>query len=83
MQSNANRSISSVIEHNRTHPKIWSIKKSVDSEQNRIGLSSTTFDARFCSITEPNRMIGVPLGSVEFWFDFVRLYTPRLRSLHS
>ena len=30
----------------------------------------------FCSITELNRTIGVRLGSIEFWFDFVRLDTP-------
>ena len=33
-------------------------------------------DVRFCSITEPNRTIGVRLGSIDFWFDFVRLDTP-------
>ena len=32
-------------------------------------------DVRFCSITEPNRTIGVRLGSIDFWFDFVRLDT--------
>ena len=26
-------------------------------------------DVRFCSIAEPNRTIGVRLGSIEFWFD--------------
>ena len=61
----------------------------MDSEQNRIGLSSIAFDwfdnrthsktdVLFCSITEPNRTIGhgVQLSSIEFWFDFVRLDTP-------
>ena len=62
----------------------------MDSEQNRTGLSSIVFDCvrvcsigsigkidvRFCSITEPNRTIGVRLGSIDFWFDFVRLHTP-------
>ena len=33
-------------------------------------------DVRFCSITEPNRTIGVRLSWIEFWFDFVRLDTP-------
>ena len=33
-------------------------------------------DVRLCSITEPNRTIGVRLGSTEFWFDFFRLDTP-------
>ena len=43
-------------------------------EQYRIGLLK--FDCvRVCSITEPNRMIGVRLSSIEFWFDFVRLDT--------
>ncbi len=55
-----------------------------DYEQNRIGSSSIVFDwfenrthskidVRFCSITEPNRTIDVRLGSIDFWFDFVRL----------
>ncbi len=63
-----------------------------DSEKNRIGMSSIVFDwfenrthnkidVRFCSITEPNRTIGVRLGSIDFWFDFVRLDTPGLGRL--
>ena len=52
----------------------------MDSEQNRIGLSSialyfvrlvdrtnSKIDVRLCSITEPNRTIGVRLGSIEFY----------------
>ena len=37
--------------------------------------SNSQQNVRFCSITEPNRTIGVRLGSTEFWFDFVRLDT--------
>ncbi len=34
-------------------------------------------DVRFCLITKPNRTIGVQLlGSIDFWFDFVRLDAP-------
>ena len=33
-------------------------------------------DVRLCSIIEPNRTIGVRLGSIDFWFDFIRLDTP-------
>ena len=32
-------------------------------------------DVQLSSITEPSRMIGVWLGSIEFWFDFVWLDT--------
>ena len=47
------------------------------SEQNRIGLSSIAFDnrthskldVRFCSITEPNRTIGVRLNFGSILFD--------------
>ena len=57
----------------------------MDSEQNGIGLSSIAFDwfdnrthskinVRLRSITET----GVRLGSIELWFDFVRLDTPGL-----
>ena len=38
--------------------------------------TNSKIDVRFCSITEPNRTIGVRLGSIDFWFDFVRSDTP-------
>ena len=34
----------------------------------------STIGVRFCSIAEPNRTIGVRLGSIGFLFGFVRLH---------
>ena len=42
--------------------------------------SHSKIDVRFCSITEPTRTIGVRLGSIDFWFDFIRLDTPGVLS---
>ena len=59
----------------------WFTYQEMDSEQIRIGFellnwfdnrTHSIIDVPLSLITEPNRMIGVWLGSIEFWFDFVR-----------
>ena len=68
---------------------IYLLYQEMDSKQNRIRLSSIAFDwfdnrthskiyVRLWSITEPNRTIGIRLGSIESWFDFARLDMSRI-----
>ena len=54
----------------------------MDSEQIQIRFelfywfdnrTHSIIDVQLSSITEPSRMIGVWLGSIEFWFNFVWL----------
>ena len=58
----------------------WFAYQEMDSEQIQIRFelfywfdnrTHSIIDVQLSSITEPSRMIGVWLGSIEFWFDFV------------
>ena len=60
----------------------WFIYQEIDSKQIWIGFelfnwfdnrTHSIIDVQLSLITEPNRMIGVRLGSIEFWFNFVWL----------
>ena len=62
----------------------WFTYQEMDSKQIWIGFELLNWldnrthriiDVRLSSITEPNRTIGVWLGWIEFWFDFVWLDT--------
>ena len=62
----------------------WFAYQEMDSERIQIRFelfywfdnrTHSIIDVQLSSITEPNRMIGVWLGSIEFWFDFVWLDT--------
>ena len=60
----------------------WFAYQEMDSEQIQIRFelfywfdnrTHSVIDVQLFSIIEPNRMIGVWLGSIKFWFDFVWL----------